>query len=157
MIETHDLTSPLLLSLNFKIEVMSQVLIVSTLLAGIAIGIATTLLSASERSRLRTLTFVCFTIAALLFIIGTLMDVCILPAMKHHAQNPDERVIPGLITLSRVVVFELLAGLAVLTGGIGLLGFSYSRKAGLWTAGAAATVALSFVVFAFVLDSIVRR
>ncbi len=157
MLAMDDTTTHLLSTLNFKIEVMGQVLIVSTLLAGIAIGIATTLLAASERSRLRTLTFVCFTIAALLFIIGTLMDVCMLPAMKHQAQAPDSRVIPGLITLSRVVVFELLAGLIVLTGGIGLLGFSYSRRAGIWTAAAAGAAILGFMVFAVALDGIVRR
>lgn len=157
MTTQDELTASLLVALNFKIEVMSQVLIVSTLLAGVAMGIATTLLSVSERGRLRTVTFVCFTIAALLFIIGTLMDVCILPAMKHHAQLPDARVIPGLITLSRVVVFELLAGLVVLTGGIGLLGFSYSRRAGFWTAGAAAATILGFIVFAIALDGTVRQ
>ena len=149
--------SALGIALDFKIEVVSQVLIAGTLLAGIAIGVATTLLGAADRGRLRTTLFVASTTAALLFVLGTVLGLCILPAMKHNAAHPSVPQIEGLISLSRVVVWSLLLGTIMFTAMIAALGFTYSRKAGLWTSIAAIATSVTFIACALYLNRIMTN
>ena len=118
--------------LQFKREVMNQVPLVSTLLAAIAMTAAAALIAAPERGTLRSSLLVAFTSATLLFIFATVLDASILPAMKRPGTLQNAHQIQGLLNLSQVVVWVLLLGILILFAAIGGLGFTYSRRIGIY-------------------------
>lgn len=148
---------PLLTALEFKRQVLTDLLIVSTLLAGIAMSGMLFLLSDKQRSTLRTALVVSMTAAMLLFLLGTIVDVIILPGMRRAAEVNHPAQIRGFIILSRFVVYTLLTGTAILTASIGALGYLHSRWAGRCTAAAAAITALLFAGCAVYLNAVMYR
>lgn len=144
-------------TLDFKREVMTQVPLVSTLLAGLAMSGVLVLISSHERSRLRSWLLILLTISSLVFILTTVLDAAILPGMQRFGTRGNAGQIEGLLNLSEVVVWGLLFGIACLMGAICGLGFMYSRRVGLWALGAAGVLIGLFVACCFYLDAVMRR
>lgn len=142
--------------LQFKIEVMSQTPVVSTLLAGVATSGAIFLVSGGERSRLRATLLFLFVVSALCFVFATVLDASIMPAMKRNATLRDEAQIRGLLRLSSIVVYAIILGLAALVASLGAMGFLYSRRVGVSILAAAAVLGAGFVGCLVFLDRVVR-
>ena len=142
--------------LDFKRDEMSQMLLVSTLMAVVAMSVVVVLVSGSERGKLRSVLLVSLTASSLIFIFATMLDVCILPAMKHNATHPVATQISGLLRLAQVVVMSLMLGSIVLFASLGSLGFVYSRRVGVWTISLAAGIFAVFAVCLFMLDAAMR-
>ena len=142
--------------LDFKRDEMSQMLLVSTLMAVVAISVVVVLVSGAERGRLRSTLLVSLTASSLIFIFATMLDVCILPAMKHNLTHPVATQITGLLRLSHIVVVSLMLGSVVLFASLGSLGFVYSRRVGIWTASLAGVILAVFAVCLLMLDAAMR-
>src|SRR5262245_6589620 len=142
--------------LDFKREVMNQVPVVSTLLAVLAMSVVTVLVAGAERGRLRSYLLVSLTACSLVFLFATVLDASIMPAMKRGATLHSAGQIQGLLNLSQVVVWAVLAGTVVLFGAIGALGFVYSRRIGTWTATTAGAILAVFTVCCVYLDRVMR-
>ncbi|MBK7406379.1 MAG: hypothetical protein IPJ41_17705 [Phycisphaerales bacterium] len=142
--------------LEFKREEMSQLLLVGTLLAAIAMSGLLFLLAERGRGRLRSTLLVAQAGATLLFLFGTILDALILPGMHRAATVMIPEQVPGFVGLTRLVVYSLLAGVLVLVGSIGALGFLSSRRVGIATATAAGLFVATFVACAIVLDGVMR-
>lgn len=143
--------------LQFKTEVMSQVPVVTTLLAGVAASCALVLAGGPERSRLRGALLAVFTVSALVFVFATVLDASILPGMKRQGTLRSAGAIRGLLHLSSLVVYAILAGILLLNAGLACLGFLHSRRTGAAVAAAAGVIAAMMLACFFYLDAVMKR
>ena len=143
--------------LAFRQEVMNQMLLVSTLMAVMALTGAGVILAGSQRGPFRATLLVGFVASTLLFTFSTILDAIIQPAMRRNVAHPNADQIRALIRLGSAVVWTNLIGAVVLIAGLGLLGWLYSRRAGLWTTVLAAATLGMLVACAWWLDVAMRR
>jgi hypothetical protein len=143
--------------LDFKVEVMNQMPLVSTLLAVLAMTVVAVLLAGPERGRLRSYLLVALTGATLVFIFATVLNAMILPGMKAPVNRRVPGRIEGMLTLSNVVLYALLAGICVLFGAVGAFGFVHSRRVGYWVLAWATGILALFVWCCFYLDKVAGR
>ncbi len=143
--------------LEFRRDAMGQILIVSTLLAAMAMSGLVYLLADKERGRLRSALVISLTCATLLFLFGTILDALILPGMTRAIAVRHEGQIRGFLVLGRLVVYALLLGTIVLLATLGALGFLFSKKTGAWTAAAAGAAVAALVACSFYLDAVMGR
>lgn len=143
--------------LDFKREVMSQLIVVSTLLAVLAMSVVAILFASPERTRLRSALLVVLTTSTLLLVFGTMLDAIIMPAMKRNATHSNAGQIRALLNLSELVVWSMLLGTAFLFASLGAYGFAYSRRVGICTLIAATLMTLVFVVSCVYLDRAMTR
>ncbi len=142
----------LVTALEFKREGISQLPIVSTLLAALAMGGVTALITSQERGRLRAWLLVSLMVASLIFVFATVVGAMILPAMKRAGVHTSPAHNQALINLSRVVIWTLLGGILMLFGALGALGFIVSRRVGWWVLAAAVGILGLFAACCVYLD-----
>jgi len=136
---------------------MSQLIVVSTLLAVLAMTVVAILFTSAERTRLRSCLLVVLTTSTLLLVFGTMLDAIIAPAMKRNATHSNAGQIRALLDLSEVVVWAMLLGTALLFGSLGAYGFAYSRRVGISTLIAASVITAIFVASCVYLDRAMTR
>lgn len=140
--------------LDYKREVMSQMLLVTTLLAVLAMSGVAAIIAAPERGRLRSFLLAVLIVSTLAFIFATVLDALMLPGMKRTIQNAAQA--RALLDLSDGVIWGAILGTVSLLVAIAGLGFLFSRRLGIVATVASSATAFVFVACALRLAHILR-
>jgi hypothetical protein len=140
--------------LDYKREVMSQMLLVTTLLAVLAMSGVVAIIATPERGWLRSFLLATLVVSTLAFIFATVLDALMLPGMKRAIRDAAQA--RALLDLSDGVIWGAILGTVSLLVGIGGLGFLFSRRLGIVATGASMATAITFVVCAVRLAHILR-
>ena len=131
-----------------KREVLSQLLIVASLLGAFSMSGAIALLVGHNRDRLHRLLFGLLAGASLAFILATTLDAIILPAAGMVVQRQRPQEVSALLQLGDVVIWGVIAGALALLLALGCSGFTFSRGLGLLLASAAGLTLALFAICA---------
>jgi hypothetical protein len=129
--------------MDYKREVMSQMLLVTTLLAVLAMSGVAAIIAAPERGRLRSFLMASLIVSTLAFIFATVLDAIMLPGMKRAV--PTVAQARALLDLSDAVIWGSILGTVSLLVGISGLGFLLSRRLGLVATAASVVMVAVFV------------
>jgi hypothetical protein len=143
------MVSKLLDFLSYKREVLTQMLLVATILGAFSMSGVVALLVGPHRDRLHRFLFVTLCLASLAFIFATALDAILLPVTgrKTNASLPPQKL-AGLLALGDVVIWSMIAGALALMVAMGGFGFAFSRRLG-WLSAGAAALAVSLLILEF--------
>jgi hypothetical protein len=117
--------------LSYKRDVLTQLLLVATILGAFAMSGVVAILVGPNRDRLHRFLFCALCLASLAFIFATALDAVLLPATGRKANLllPPERI-QTLSGLCDGVVWAVIIGALALVTAIGGFGFAFSRRLG---------------------------
>lgn len=137
------MTTLLLDILAYKREILTQLLLVATILGAFSMSGVVAILVGPNRDNLHRFLFFILCIASLSFIFATALDAVLLPATARKANlTLTAEKIQALSGLCDGVVWAVILGAVSLVTAIGSFGFVFSRRMGILVATAAFTVAV---------------
>ena len=136
--------------LSYKREILTQLLLVATILGAFSMSGVVALLVGPNRDRLHRVLFLGLCFASLSFIFATALDAVLLPATGRpaNARLTPEKILE-LHRLCDIVVYAVIVGAFALLAAISGFGFAFSRRVG-WVMFAAGLFTLVFLISQFI-------
>ncbi|HAM70600.1 MAG TPA: hypothetical protein DCM86_03040 [Verrucomicrobiales bacterium] len=129
--------------LSYKREILTQLLLVATILGAFSMSGVVAILVGPSRDRLHQFLFSMLCVASLTFIFATALDAVLLPATGRKANvNLAPERIRTLLTLCDMVVWTVIVGALSLVTAIAGFGFVFSRRLGYLICGIATAVVI---------------
>src|SRR5579883_629902 len=118
----------LLEMLAHKRELLTQILLVASILGAFSVSGLVALMVGEARAKLHRFLFLSLCIAALAFIFAMTIAAILLPVMSMTLKTPGP--VWTLLYLSQFVDLSMLIGYMALFAAVGGMGFTYSRRIG---------------------------
>ncbi|MFO0784591.1 MAG: hypothetical protein U0636_13025 [Phycisphaerales bacterium] len=119
--------------LHFRGQALTQFVIIASILGGFSMSGVFTLLGLRQSERLRRALIVVLMAASLAFVLACAVAAMVIPFTGPEV-DLTQRASDGLMALYTMSVRCILAGMALLAAGLGLMGFLVSRRIGMLTA-----------------------
>jgi hypothetical protein len=117
--------------------VLTQFLLVATILGAFAMSGVVALLVGPNRDRLHRFLFAALCIASLAFIFATALDAVLLPASRRGVNERQPEAVAALLRLGDAVIWGVIVGALALVVAQAASGFAFSHGVGVLTLAAA--------------------